>query len=941
MDGSDGMRILYSNVQSMNNKIGELRALIEIERPDVVVLTETWTNESVSDAFIHLKGYEMVVRSDRRDTTGGRGGGIVIYTRGVHAWKEEEETSFNQCAHVKIKNRKQVLNLYAVYRSPNSTTGNDAELCQWIRSMPQNEAKLIVGDFNYPGIQWENGTTNARGRDFYECCMDMFLIQHVHEETHRSGNILDLVFTSDGEMVKEVKMVGKIGSSDHEAMVVEMDVGANVEIKERWIRDYDRGNYDQMRRDLNVDWDAHLGGLGVEEKWRRIEGMIEMASEKSVPWKKLTQNHRPRWLTSDIRRLIKEKRKAWTRWKKGRLETDKSRYKELEGRVKKAIRNGKKSVEKKVAKNAKTDPKTFFSYINSCRVARTKIGPIRGENGNVITDPKEQAERFNEHYASVFTRSTRPAPTKAPITNEKIEDVEFSVETVKSLIDDLKERSSPGPDGINNKVLKEIRDVIAYPLFVLFRQSLDEGIVPRGWKDSIISPIYKKGSKSAPVNYRPVNLTSNVCKLMERVMKPEIEDHLEKNVTKNSQHGFRRGRSPTTNLVEFTDRITKWMDEGKSVDVVYFDLSKAFDKVCHVRLAVKLEAAGICGKLQKWICEWLRGRRQAVKVDGAISTWKDVGSSVPQGTVLGGTLFTIYIYDVDDGVVAFVRKFADDTKGANVVENLCDAEQMQRDIDSMMEWGREWEMVFNAEKCKVLHLGRNNKKFKYRLGDVEMQEANEEKDLGVWFDNSLKPAIQCEKAAKDANAALGMIAKSFHYRTKDVLVPLYKTFVRPKLEHASVVWSPWLVKDINELERVQKRVMRMLVGMEGREYEEKLEEVGLTTLAERRVRGDMIETYKTLRGVNRVRKEEWFETQEEEMRPTRSNAVVIEGEAVKKREVIVPQRCNLEIRKNFFTVRAANEWNQLPDAVKASVSVNAFKNAYDGWRRAKKSENGS
>ena len=222
-----------------------------------------------------------------------------------------------------------------------------------------------------------------------------------------------------------------------------------------------------------------------------------------------------------------------------------------------------------------------------------------------------------------------------------------------------------------------------------------------------------------------------------------------------------------------------------------------------------------------------------------------------------------------------------------------------------------------------------------------MQVADEEKDLGVWFDSSLKPSTQCEKAAKEANAALGMITRSFHYRTKDVLIPLYKTFVRPKLEHASVVWSPWLVKDQQELEKVQKRVMRMVVGVEGSSYEERLEGVGLTTLVERRARGDMVETFKTLRGMNRVEKGEWFVIQEEETRPTRANARVVEGEIVKKREVLVPQRYNLEIRKNFFTVRVPEEWNRLPDVVKASASVNGFKNAYDKWKRTKNSETGS
>ena len=941
MDRENGMKLLYANMQSMMNKMGELRALIDMERPDVVVLTETWTNNSVNDAFVQLKGFEMVVRCDRRDTMGGRGGGIAVYAKGVHAWSENVETTFNQCAHVKIKNKKQMLNLYVVYGSPNSTRENDAELCEWVRKMPSNEVKIIMGDFNYPGIQWDNGTSNARGREFYETCMDAFLTQHVQGETHRSGNTLDLVLTSDEDMVKEIKMIGKIGSSDHEAMLVDLCVGATLEAKEKWMRDYGRGDYEQMRRALDIDWNVEIGGVGVEEMWQRIERKIEEVSEAFIPWKKISPNHQPRWLTGDVRRLMKEKRKAWAKWKKTRSEVDKSTYKELEGKVKKVIRNRKKAVEKSVARNAKTNPKSFFSYINGCRVARTKVGPIKDENGDVIMDPKEQAERFNEHYASVFTRSTIAPPCKEPVTEEKIEDVDFSVETVKNLIDGLKERASPGPDGINNRVLKETRDIIAYPLFRLFRKSLDEGIVPRGWKDSIISPIYKKGKKSEPVNYRPVNLTSNVCKLMERVLKRSIEDHLEKKVTKNSQHGFRPGRSPLTNLVEFGGKITEWVDEGRSVDVVYFDLSKAFDKVCHERLVVKLEAAGVCGLIQKWIREWLSERRQAVRVDGMVSSWTEVKSSTPQGTVLGGTLFTVYIDDVDDDVTGFFRKFADDTKGANIVENRNDADRMQQDINAMMEWGRKWEMSFNVEKCKVLHIGRNNRRFQYRMGDIEMQVADEEKDLGVWFDSSLKPSTQCEKAAKEANAALGMITRSFHYRTKDVLIPLYKTFVRPKLEHASVVWSPWLVKDQQELEKVQKRVMRMVVGVEGSSYEERLERVGLTTLVERRTRGDMVETFKTLRGMNRVEKGEWFVIQEEETRPTRANARVVEGEIVKKREVLVPQRYNLEIRKNFFTVRVPEEWNRLPDVVKASASVNGFKNAYDKWKRTKNSETGS
>ena len=130
-------------------------------------------------------------------------------------------------------------------------------------------------------------------------------------------------------------------------------------------------------------------------------------------------------------------------------------------------------------------------------------------------------------------------------------------------------------------------------------------------------------------------------------------------------------------------------------------------------------------------------------VEGMESSWEEVKSSVPQGTVLGGILFSLYVNDIDDGVVAFLRKFVDDTKMAKVVETDDDASELQSDIDTMVEWSRKWEMVFNVGKCKVLHIGRRNKKFEYRMGNVVLGQTTVEKDLGIWISDNLKPAVQC------------------------------------------------------------------------------------------------------------------------------------------------------------------------------------------------------
>ena len=932
MGGERGLRVMYANVQSLNNKVNELRALVVLESPDVIALTETWTNDSVANEFLYIEGYDMVVRKDRMDTAGGRGGGIIVYVKDVFAWQEEVETSFNQCALVKVKRRARDLGLRIVYRSPNSTRDNDAELCQWIGEMRKEE--VLLGDFNFPGIRWGPGCSDARGRPFYEACSEVFLTQHVEGPTHLSGNTLDLVLSSDPGMVRRVEMIGRIGSSDHETLMVHIQSDVVTRSAGGKSHDWYRAKFTEMRRELSIDWEMAMRNMNVQEMWDVFKMRVNTAIENHVPLRQNKRIGKPKWLSREILVLIEKKRKAWCRWKACASAEREREYKGLEKLVKKKIRNSKNCVERKVAKEAKENPKAFFSYVNGAKRARGKIGPLSDREGNIIIDPGKQAGIFNAHYATVFTKSETDPPVIGDMTRERIVDIEISVERVMNTIDELKEHSAPGPDNIGNRVLKEMKDQLSFPLSILFRKSLDDGDVPGDWKESAITPIYKKGKRSDPGNYRPVNLTSNTCKLMEKVVKVELERHLENHVTGNSQHGFRRGRSPQTNLIEFMDQLTKWVDEGRSVDVVYFDFSKAFDKVCHKRLAVKLEAAGVQGKVKEWICEWLRGRRQKVVVEGAESGWEDVKSSVPQGTVLGGVLFNLYVNDIDVGIESFVRKFANDTKMARIVEEDDDALALQRDIDGMMEWARKWEMKFNVDKCKVLHVGRLNKRYRYRIGDVDLVEAMEEKDLGVWIGNDLKPVAQCERAAKAANSALGLITRCFHYRTKSVLVPLYKTFVRPKLEYAVAVWSPWLKRDEEVMEKVQQRFVRLLSDVRGDSYEAKLKSAGLTTLSERRTRGDMIETFKTMRGINRVNRDDWFRVQvEEEHRPTRSNMVVVGEQLERRQEVIIGQRARLEVRRNFFTVRVEKEWNALPETVKMQRSVNGFKNAYDRWRQ--------
>jgi len=285
--------------------------------------------------------------------------------------------------------------------------------------------------------------------------------------------------------------------------------------------------------------------------------------------------------------------------------------------------------------------------------------------------------------------------------------LKFDVSDVANALDKLRVDKATGPDGLSPWLLKEIKDVISYPLFLMFKKSLSEASIPDDWKCASVTPIFKKGNRNTAENYRPVSLTSQVSRLFERIVRDSMVQFLEENcLIGDSQHGFRKGRSCLTNLLMFFDKITGNLDSGANVDAIFLDFAKAFDKVPHHRLSLKLISHGFTGEIKDWIVEWLRGRRQRVCLRGTVSDWLAVLSGVPQGSVLGPLLFLIFINDLDYGIKNWILKFADDTKIFGKISNVTDTVRLQEDLDRLIEWAEEWQMMFNASKCKVMHFGK-------------------------------------------------------------------------------------------------------------------------------------------------------------------------------------------------------------------------------------------
>ena len=228
-------------------------------------------------------------------------------------------------------------------------------------------------------------------------------------------------------------------------------------------------------------------------------------------------------------------------------------------------------------------------------------------------------------------------------------------------------------------------------------------------------------------------------------------------------------------------------------------------------------------------------------------------------------------------------------------------------------------MAFNVEKCKVMHIGHNNPERDYEMAGRILQKTKEERDIGVLMSDKLKPGPQCAKAARTATVVLNQLIRAFHFRDRHVFIQLYKQYVRPHLEFGGPAWAPWTAADKEVLEKVQRKAVTQVTGLKARDYEDRLKELGMVTLDERRHQTYMITVYKILTGKDDLDPTEWFTMAQDGQRATRSAADPLNVRVTHGR---------LDIRRNFFSVRVTEQWNQVPTDIKNKKTVEGFKKAY-------------
>ena len=944
-------KCLYTNADSFMNKLSEFKERIKLCDYKIMGITEVKPKNqrfAITPTELSLEEYDLF---HNLNDNGVRGTALYVH-KSLHAAPFLSiKSTYQEAIWVEVSlNKNDTLLVGCIYRSPGSSEENNQKLNDMIIEAKNHHHThfMLLGDFNYPNIVWEDtyatGSGNAAENNFCECLRDEGLSQHITLPTRgrleNRSNILDLVITNERGMVDSILHESPLGKSDHCVLIITFICYAELVNTKRMKYYYDKGDYEAMRRKCNsINWDEVLSGDTIDEQWKGLKDTIKMLEEEFIPHRMVGSCNRHKGkipLDEASVRKIKKKHTLWKRYMETKDGMYYTEFCKARNQVRKMTRKLQKQFEMKLAAEAKSNPKAIWKYINSKTKTRVGVSELNTDpadpTSKLTTSDKEKAEVLGQFFSSVFTTEPDGDIPQIPTINlsNKMEVLVIREENVKEILSGLNSGKSCGPDGIHPRLLQELSDILCTPLTKLFNKSLSLGKLPSEWKEGRISAIFKKGSRKIAGNYRPISLTSIVCKTMEHCVRNHIVNHMMiNNLFSNQQYGFIRGRSTVLQMLNVMDVWTKAMDKGDSIDTVYLDFTKAFDKVPHNRLMSKLNSIGINTETLNWIKAFLSDRVQQICVNGSNSTWKPVTSGIPQGSVLGPILFVLYINDLPSNILSDVYMFADDTKIFNIIKSPEDQETLQNDLDTLSMWSDKWLLKFHPEKCKVMHLGKaGDTEYSYQLkeGDTyhELSYTEEEKDLGVVIDGKLDFDRHINIKINKANSIMAVIRRSFVSLNGVNFVPLYKSLVRSHLEYASCIWSPYKKKHIEAIERVQRRATKQLPGMKDLPYPERLKILKLPTLVYRRARGDMIETYKLLH-------DKYYG---EYSQLVKLHASHISKEGTRGHSFKLCQEgSKLNLRRQSFPVRITKVWNQLPNSVVTTPNVNTFKNRLDRhWR---------
>jgi hypothetical protein len=868
------LKMYYQNVRGLRSKTHEFLNEINCSNYEVIILTETWLNDGILNEELFDDRY-VVYRRDRSSTGfhGNKdGGGVLIaILKSIHSVRNFEFDSICEDIWVtldlKIENSIKKLHLCGVYLPPPISKlmlEHFIENCSnVINRYNSNDYICLVGDFNLGAIDWSlvnDSASNYVPPSLSQPLMDFIHLNNLNQLNrivNKSNRVLDLMLAdfspSACSITESTHILSKVDHL-HPPLDITVNVFPDLTLpynSNTKIYNFKRADYSHIRKFLGeYNWELIFSDKGdVNEMTNMIYEILYQLIDKYVPKKKPASDASPPWFNFSLKRMLREKEIVRRRYKKYKNPLDEIELKLLSKRCSLYAKECYKKYIDGTEDSIKYNPKLFWSFIKTKKRGKSNY-PHKMTNGNeIFSNGEDICNLFASHFKTVYNGvnlgdgQVLDCDLKM-LNNHSLELTApyLSLETILNSLKSLDPNKGAGPDGVPALFIQACAEELALPMYLIYNKSLQLGTFPEVWKSAKVVPIHKAEKVDVVNNYRPVSILSTLAKNFESLICPVIQNHLN-HYLMDCQHGFVKFKSTCTNLTLFIETIVEALDGGKEVDVIYTDLSKAFDRVPHNILLTKLAAYGIFGSLLSWLRSYLHNRSFYVVVNGFKSNPCNITSGVPQGSHLGPLLFNAFINDITCCFLhATPFMYADDLKLVKVCETEDHIEQLQGDINRMEKWCQRNSMELNVKKCYHMTFSRkvNTLHTAYNINGSPIVKTDEIRDLGVILDRKLTFVPHIESISKKAHRMLGFVIRNTKvFKNNETKILLYNSLVRSILEYCTVVRRPHFATHTLRLERLQKRFVSNLAYRNGihkkiRSYEKRMHYFKIISLENRR-----------------------------------------------------------------------------------------------------------
>lgn len=824
------MHCIYQNVRGLNTKLNDFYIGCLAADVDLIAITETWCSPDVESSQLLDPDLYTIYRHDRNfDALGvARGGGCLLAVRNtlmsvrLNLSCVVDSVSRVDLVGCKIVSGGRSFVVLVLYMQSGACVGDYERLFECLERLGDlyGDRVLIMGDFNIGSYaDFVDGVACGDSRcELLAGFLNFLDLKQLNTVRNSRNRMLDLILTNitdcsccreDDPLVPE--------DGHHPTLHIDISMKGGLRTDVAFSRTTKKYNFRKANLPglyaalLTIDWGFLSDCTDVDVACGLFYETLYHAFDAYVPHLRVPKRIFPDWYSYEIKRKLKRKNNAFRSFKRTGSPYYLGVYRRLRRELKDDVRRAYDVYLVDVQRSLTSDPGRFWSFVQKSR-GESRLPSVLCLQDQVLDTPQNVVDGFASYFSSIFVRTDMQVPDCPDDDDEDTADLEVTESDVRAAVRRLKPVMTQGVDLVPSFLVRDCVDVLCKPLCVLFNLSIRTALFPKLWKSGRICPVYKKGDKSEIENYRPITILNNFAKVFETVIYGQLYSRVQECIVVN-QHGFIPGRSTVTNLVQFTQFVSEKLDANTQVDTVYTDFSKAFDVIDHGIVVQKLRSVGIYGVFLRLLISYLEDRDLFVEYLGYRSEVFFATSGVPQGSNLGPLLFVIFINDICNSLTVESLLYADDLKIFFPIESTEDCLLLQQNLDILVNWCRNNKLDLNAHKCRVLSFTRKpvHIHYDYSLSGQELVRVTSFRDLGVSFDYKMNFMLHICETVKSAMKSLGFIIRSCRRFTEvNCLKTLYFSFVRSRMEYASVVWSPFYAVYSTMLERVQRRFAKFL-----------------------------------------------------------------------------------------------------------------------------------